>query len=388
MMPLGRLSGWLGVSILAGCGDVKLFDTALEFADSGQIEDSDGIDYGYDTDDDEVDTASDTASADTAEEEEESDPLSGVIRGTITVELYSDASGVREYVSWEEAGITSFPYGRIFVGAYASDENGVETYYGSASVTSPSLEGDEYEMTVSVDEVREVLAYAALDYSADTIIHTTDPIGVYPDEILIEEGSEADDVDITILVEYTESSGGGGGGGSECDYVSINGPVFMNDYGAGEGMAMVADSSGNGPYYWDSFTPDDAGDGSATSVYEMSACEDYGEMNLLGAVDSNENGLIDPADDWGAYVSEEDVDGNPINIETSDLNDYAVQIPLGEDNGLSIVPFVKLSGTLGVEAGDLSDLTAGTTVFVAALKYRPNSDTTVSALKAWSYDYE
>ena len=116
-------------------------------------------------------------------------------------------------------------------------------------------------------------------------------------------------------------------------------------------------------------------------------------MNLVGAWDSNDNGLIDPADHWGAYASEPGVDGNPVAVGTADLEGYAVEIPLSgsEDAGtpgISVVPFVQITGTVSVKDGTFDDLPSGTTVYVAALYYRPSADLAVSTLADRSYDLE
>ena len=41
----------------------------------------------------------------------------------------------------------------------------------------------------------------------------------------------------------------------------------------------------------------------------------------------NGNGLVDPADKWGAYVSEPGVSGNPIFVEDQWLTDIHIEIP-------------------------------------------------------------
>jgi hypothetical protein len=115
-------------------------------------------------------------------------------------------------------------------------------------------------------------------------------------------------------------------------------------------------------------------------------------MKLVGALDSNDNGLIDPADDWGSYVTETDVDGNPITIGDEDLEGYEVQIVLEDDSsGLNIVPFASLTGTVSISEDlgtSFDDLEEGTMVWVTALKYRPENELSVSSLEAFSYDYD
>jgi hypothetical protein len=109
---------------------------------------------------------------------------------------------------------------------------------------------------------------------------------------------------------------------------------------------------------------------------------------LFGVVDLNGNGLIDPSDTWGSYVTAPDTSGNPVTIGTTDLNNYEVQIPLaGAEDGLSIVPFITISGDVSMEDGGTFDsLPAGTSIYVVALKYAPNNDLAVSSLETGSYD--
>jgi hypothetical protein len=89
-----------------------------------------------------------------------------------------------------------------------------------------------------------------------------------------------------------------------------------------------------------------------------------------------------------------ETDGNPVIIEENDLNDYPIHIPVYEDEtlnesaGLSVVPFTWIKGSVGVNGGSFDELTEGSTVYVAALKYRPTLDLAVSSLESNAYDYE
>jgi hypothetical protein len=121
-----------------------------------------------------------------------------------------------------------------------------------------------------------------------------------------------------------------------------------------------------------------------------------GSVQLLGVVDSNHNTMYDPADIWGAYVISPDVNGNPISIGSSDRVDHTVQIPLGgsddpysteESPGLSLIPFVTISGTLGVNDANFDAFPSGTTAYVTALKYRPNYEFE-PVISSSVYDYQ
>ncbi|NOY26481.1 MAG: hypothetical protein GXP62_11465, partial [Oligoflexia bacterium] len=118
-----------------------------------------------------------------------------------------------------------------------------------------------------------------------------------------------------------------------------------------------------------------------------SFCGDLGDMDLLGAWDQNENGLIDPLDSWGAYITKPDVDGNPLYI-SGDLTDLEVQIPLGDGSSdLNVVPFVSLNGNVTYLGGESFDkLAQDSVVYVVALMYRPEGDIAVETLSEGAYD--
>jgi len=114
----------------------------------------------------------------------------------------------------------------------------------------------------------------------------------------------------------------------------------------------------------------------------------------VGAIDSNNNGIIDPDDTTGAYVTAPDENGNPINVATADLTDHTIQIPIfgpdgeEEDNGVQLVPFVRLTGSVSSGTGTFDDFGAGTKVYVAALKYRSNTSVSLSSVTANAYDLD
>jgi len=331
------------------------------------------------------------------------------IGGNVEVVLYTyDKDGEREYIALEDAYGTDFPFGSIFVSAYTDMGKGVERYRGETSIPTPSVDGDSYEIQINMLESDDVQVYAVLDYSDDGIIHTDDPTGVYPAVITIVDKANFDEIDITIVAPYGWSGGYGGGGGSgvggwrgeggsykggDCS-LSINGEGVAGTEAPGaSAMAMVATMEGVGPIYWGTFVPEQTKK-DVSGDYDFTVPCGMQEMNLLGAYDTNQNNLIDPSDTWGAYVLGPETDGNPVTIEKDDLNDYPIHIPvyaddaLNEAGGLSVVPFTWINGDVAVNGGSFDDLTEGSTVYVAALKYRPTSDLAVSALESNAYDYE
>jgi len=305
--------------------------------------------------------------------------ISGTISGTVSVELYTlDENGARQYISYEDATGGVFPWQKIFVGAYYTGPAGVDQYVGTDVVLDPVVGPNPYDINFVTEEATSVYVYAILDYYPDSIVGTDEPRGVYPMEIPLTDGASITDIDITILAPAPGELDGVGGGTGTCDDVSIAGDVIITvTYEGGDVAVMLADTEGQGPYVSTAMTPAEDG-GGATGAYELSSCAGYGDMQLLGAWDSDADSMFTPADHWGAYISEPDVDGNPINVGYTDLTDYDVQIPLGDGSGLSIVPFVQLSGTVSMAGGTFDDLPPGSSVYVAALKYRPNSDLNIT----------
>jgi hypothetical protein len=313
--------------------------------------------------------------------------FSAKIQGTVQVLLYTlDEDGEYTYISWADAYNDVFIFGDIFVAAFtANEETGEETYYDDYVIVAPSTSGDAYELEVSTAETFSVRVMAANDYWGDKIIGTSDPIGNYPDEITDPDPEDPNNVingiDVSILIPYWDGTSGGGCGESNYTYLSGD-IVITTSYAGGDAAAMVLNTANEGPYHSTWITPEPDG-GGASGEYGMYSCTSYGEMNLVGAWDSNYNGLADPAgDQWGVYISDTDIDGNPVDLSAGDMSGLDIQIPFGFD-GLDLTPFVRFYGEVSYD----DTLPSGTQVYVAALKYRPNSDIYVSDL-ADGYDYE
>ena len=326
----------------------------------------------------------------------------GTITGTVQVELYTyDAAGELVWQEWEPVYGDDFPFGAIFVAAYKLDEESFSmAYLDQYVVRSPDPEGNTYELQVDPADASSVRIFAVLDYWADGILATTEPMGIWPEVIDVVAGAEVSGVDVDIPVPYYEfGTGGGGGGGNGVgggggggewnkeDYVLISGAGLITEsYAGGSCMALLYGSDGTGPYYADGFTPTRTDDG-AEGAYEMWVPKNYGVAELLGAWDSNFNGLIDPADKWGSYVDGTGASLNPISIGTADLPDSTLMIPDGLGSNPSAVPFVLLAGDVTIDGG-FDALAAGAQVHVAAMKYRPEDDLSVSDIPAIAYDYQ
>ncbi len=314
----------------------------------------------------------------------------GELRGTVTVQLYTyDDDGELEYLSWEDAYDDTWRFGGIWVTAYEDNGSGGEIYHGSDAILGPQTGPNEYEISVDLETARELRLYAQVDYWGDGILGSGEPMGIYPDAVLVQHGDSHDDLDISILAPYYDFDSGGGDGSAWCgmDPVSISGDVLITaGYAGGVAVAMLLDPNGNGPYHWDYTTPMTNGSG-ATGAYSFSSCASYGSMNLVGAHDRDGDTLITPMDRWGAYISEPDVDGNPITVGTSDLTGMDIQVPLGDGGSpFDIVPFISISGEVSVTGGSFDDLDPGSSVYVTALKYRPSHEIAVSTLEGEAYD--
>ena len=374
----------LGLS-LAACdpkGDETGSDDTADADTDGDL-DTDVIED--DTGDADTDTDSDT----------DTEPMvTATMRGTITVEAYLEGPDGREAVDEAAYFGGTFPFGPIFVSA-TSDNGTSLRYVGSDAVLTPSFTGNTYELTVSMPADGPVGVFASLDQENNLVIETDDPIGVHPDEVDITDGAVFEDVDITILVDAASvgsgsGSGSGSGGDPSCD-ITIDGDfnITSSSFSTGSlALAMLTTTSGAGPtdFGWvDATASPTGGEGN----YSFETCPGQGAMNLVGAFDSNSNGIIDPADIWGAYVSAPDTDGNPVSITTSDLSGYEIQVPIGVgESPLSIVPFVSLTGNVSVQGGTFDDLPAGSAVYVAALKYRPSGTLSTASIESDSYDFE
>ena len=344
------------------------------------------------------------------------------IRSEVMVELYTtDEEGVRKFLPWDDAvGIGGeFPFGSIFVAAYLPGSDGREFYFDQHTVTRPRVGGDFYRLEIDPERTGAVNIYASLDVRGDGIVGTEEPMGVHPNEIRVEAYGSFDSGDIVILVDWDRWGPGGWGwqdvGGyvppgdnyidyngdgvitpdelpeGGCERISVQGNINMiTDYHGGNGMVMLLDEAGGGPYQTVEFVPTATPMG-AVATYDLGMCENAGYMQIVAAYDLNGNGLVDPADKWGAYVSEPGVSGNPIFVEDEWMTDIDIEIPLGDgDAYMSVVPFVPLSGDLVLPSVDsISELLVEGTdpaVYVAAMRYRPEEEFNVEIFED-AYDY-
>ncbi len=313
----------------------------------------------------------------TSDEEVEDDANTDhymTVRSEVMVELYTtDEEGVRQFLPWDDAvGIGGeFPFGSIFVAAYLPGTDGREFYFDQHTVTRPRVGGDFYRLEIDPERTGAINIYASLDVRGDGIVGTDEPMGVHPNEITVEAHGSFEDGDIVILVDWDKWGPGGWGwqdvggyvppvdfdGDGEpdelpeggCERISVSGNIdITKSYHGGNGMVMLLDEDGGGPWQTVEFvpTPKPGGEG-ATATYDLGMCENSGLMQIVAAYDLNGNGLVDPADKWGAYVSEPGVSGNPIFVEDQWLTDIHIEIPLGDgDPPLSVVPFVTIEGDL------------------------------------------
>ncbi len=435
----------LSAGLLTACPDTLPGKSGPVGSTTETTDDGTGTDGGGTTDtqppEDTADTADSGEPEDTAEPPPP-DPIHATLRGTVEVQPYRWVSGVREAVPADELAAYGYPFGAVFVAAYNDPRgNGVEVYRGTTAISAPSFGPNAFEIAATLDEAGQVYVYASLDENGNTIIESAEPIGIFPSAVDIEDGAVIEDVTIQVVLDWdvwlatwggggggmggsggggtggsggsggTGGSGGSGGssgtggsgssgsGGVGCDLV-ITGDVVIHSAFTGRGLAMLQNTDGTGPTDWAWF--DAVADGSESSAtYTMTTCPDQGAKRLVGAFDSNENGLIDPADTNGAYVSSPGVNGNPITIANTDLVEHTLELPVlvesedgtlvedeDVDNGLALVPFVFLTGTITVDGGSFDDWDSGTSLYVTALKYRPQSSVSAASFASDAYDTE
>ena len=339
---------------------------------------------------------------DTGEEIEPT--FDGSIEGTVKVVLFSiDQDGEYVYKDWDAHG-DDWPFGNLWVYGFTTDEEtGKEEFYDDVAILDPSQDGNSYSLEIKTGMTEEIWVGAQLDYYGDGIMGSWDPVGIYPQAISIDDGTSVTGVDITILAYWAPGdgsgwgeggwgwgSGGGGGhsttgGGNGDGTTTISGDLIITySYAGGDAAAMLMGTDGFGPYKSAYGVPESVG-GGAEAPYEMTTWADYGEMNLVGCHDSNYSQIIEASDQCGSYISEVDVDGNPINVSGDEnFEDMDIQIPLG-DYSLELVPFVRLYGNVTSET-PYADYAAGTPVYIAALKYLPGEDTQVADIEADAYD--
>jgi len=316
----------------------------------------------------------------------ESGEVEADLGGTVTVQLYTAGDdGERQLVSWEDStceGVYSF--GKVFIAAYRVNDAGERHYIAQTTIDSPTTAGDAYNLPLNMEQAGEIYLYAAVDYWGDRVIGSSDPVGNYPTAISVADGDVINGLDMTVLVP--ECYGGGGG----CDTMSVSGDVVITvAYAGGETVVLLVNENGEGPIgnylTWD--TPTSVG-GGAEAPYTLTACDGVGEAHLVGCWDSNGNELADPLDRWGTYYEEPDVDANPVTLGSSNIANKNVQIPLGDFPGVSVVPFVTLSGTIVMPDSMTFGESEGATLYVAAMKYRPSGDVAVSDFEEVAYSTE
>ena len=352
-------------------------------------------------------------------EEEYSTEHYMTVRSEVMVELYTtDEEGVRQFLPWDDAvGIGGeFPFGSIFVAAYLPGTDGREFYFDQHTVTRPRVGGDFYRLEIDPEMTGAVNIYASLDVRGDGIVGTDEPMGVHPNEIPVEAYGSFEDGDIVILVDWDKWGPGGWGwqdvggyvppvdfdGDGEpdelpeggCERISVSGNIDLTkEYHGGNGMVLLLDEAGGGPYQTVEFVPIPKTTGvGATSSYDMGMCENSGHMQIVAAYDLNGNGLVDPADKWGAYISEPGVSGNPIFVEDQWLTDIHIEIPIGDgEPPLSVVPFVNISGDLVLPSlaaiADLMVEGVDPVVHVAAMRYRPEGEFNTEVFED-AYDFK
>lgn len=306
--------------------------------------------------------------------------LDGTVTGHVTLQLYTvDENEDIVLMDFTEA-YGYYPFGKVFVTAYETDRMSGELNYFAQDALTPATDGslDSYVLTVREKEETQLHVYAVVDWIADGVIATYEPIGNYDEPITVTDGAAYPNADITVMVPYYGFGGGG------CTTHSINGlATIARSWVDGNIATMLYSETGEGPSYTTWYTPTEI-TGGAEANFSVGFCESGNyKVKLLGAWDSNVNELIDPMDTWGSYVSGPDTDGNPLTIGGVDLSGKDIQIPFG-DRGPSIVPFISLNGDVTLLDG-LNSPPAGTKVYVGAFKRKPGDTVNAADLATLTY---
>ena len=307
---------------------------------------------------------------------EEGGPYNAVLTGLVKVELY-DIGSDGERIEIDETALSSFPFGKVWVTASNPDDGSI----GSDTIKTPTLGGDTYSLDVELEEAGSVTLYAQLDRYVDGVLGSNDPIGTYPTSVSISASETLSSLNITIDAYY-DIDGSDGGGGSGCTAVALSGDALITrSYAGGDVAVMLMSTDGTGPWNVDWVSPVASGSG-ASAAYSIGSCLNS-EYDLIGAWDSDGDDLITPADTWGAYIEETDVDGNPVQVGSAQSG-LDVQIPLG-GSPFGAFPFVSISGEISVGDGAFGDYPENSSVHIAALKYRPDGDLSMAELNELAY---
>ena len=316
--------------------------------------------------------------------------IQGSINGVIDIQLFDiGEDGERDMITWEDAYGDFYPFGKIFVTAYYEDPNtGAPRYVGFDVIENPKPTGNEYSIPIGMDAYEELRVYAVLDYYIDNVTGTDEPVGGFSRTVSLDDAGVVDgtinDVSFAILSPLYEPR-------EPCPNdrtIDITGVVTITETWTGGDVAVILMQPGNiGPVHYSIAQPTVLG-GGAEAEYSLQSCENYGYMLLLGIWDENLNGMYDPMDEAGPYTSEPETSGNPISVGYSNLANYEIQIPMNAGAGLSLVPFISLSGEIHSGQVPFNELSEGGTLYVTALKYRPNQEISVSDILENSYDYQ
>lgn len=348
-------------------------------------------------------------------------PPPATIDGTVEVTLYDlDEEGNRVEMAWPSQ-LRDFPFGQILVGTYVISGDAL-SYPAETLVRIPTIGRNPFHLEVPVQEATGMGVYSVLDYENDTILSPNEPTGLGPADLVLAPGDAVTDVIVIIEARWDPSflpvdgpgSGGGlgrvdipqeedttsdgvilGGNNSNLDDgVEVSGTIYVDgEVPNGRVAVMLYDADGHGPdvVEWSLMS---AVDGGGVGSYQTLVPNSYGEGSLRAAWDSNRNGLIDPADQWGCW-SDGQQDLNPFMINETSLgtmdggalaNPMDIYIPIGES--LTTVPFISLSGTIISPDNFLtSSGVVWSKVHVAALKGRPPDDFSLTDLMD-AYDYQ
>jgi hypothetical protein len=308
------------------------------------------------------------------------------LSGTVTVlPTAKDGTGAVVELDWADVG--DYPYGGIWVDAFTVGRGGKPRYVAQTALLDPTTGANPWSLDLPDGTV---YLQAVLDEANDRIIGIAEPSTLWHERLEVRDGvvygadgDPVEDLDLYVSVPTSlddhagaggddggDGGGGGGGrpgggedGGEDADpgdvSVLIAGDATLGRAAGEDCAAMLFSANHYGPYYWSFYQLEDA----AKPTWSMEVLANSGPMPLSTVCDANWNGLLDPADAWGAWMTGKGP-RNPLQIGDRDQTDLRVQAPLA-GAFTTAEPLVTLSGVVTDPMG-FEGYPAGAVLYIVA----------------------